>query len=378
MSSNGGLIGNVLKHSIMKNIIVLIVFLSLYSCDFRSSKANDKKFNQDLTNVTDSISQLMADFHYNPDELTTDEYLELEKKVYTLANSVQSKQEFIDGFNELWKEGPFSHVLLGLSERSAEEMADFIDTLRVGDQNVTLEWKDKTALLTVMTMTGLDTYERIFEAYKEIVKNNANALIIDVRNNPGGTFAIIPLVSHILTDSIDAGYFVSRKWWTINTRTPTYSDVQTLAPWQGWSIKSFWHDVQEAPLTRVKFGPMTLHFDGPVYVLTSNKSASATEFAVDVLAYEDNVTIVGETTAGEMLSQKMYDLPLGFQLSLPIAEYYSTRIGRIEGKGIEPDIVIDQRVALDLTISLVNGMKLNDALSKANEKMTKMHEKELE
>lgn len=358
----------------MKNIIILVIFLTLYSCDFRFSKANDKKFNQDLTNVIDSISLLMSDFHYNPNELSTVEYLELEKKVYGLTKTVQSKQEFINGFNELWKDGPFSHVSLGLAERSAEEMADFIDSLRVGDQSVTLEWKDKTAVLTVTTMTGLDTYERIFEVYQEIANNDANALIIDVRNNPGGTFAIVPLVSHILTDSIDAGYFVSRKWWTNNTKIPKFSDVQKLTPWQGWSIKSFWHDVQEDPLTRVKFGPMNPHFDGPVYVLTSNESASATEFAVDALAYEENVTIIGEITAGEMLSQKMYDLPFSFQLSLPIAEYYSTRIGRIEGKGVKPDIVIDQSVAMNLTILLINGMKLDDALSKAKEEIAKTNE----
>lgn len=349
--------------------------MTLISCDFRSSKPSHKEFNQDLIHVTDGISQLMSDFHYNPNELSTDEYLVLEKKVYDLAKTAQSKQEFMNGFNELWKDGPFSHVLLALAQRSAEEMADFIDSLRVGDQSVALEWMGKTAVLTVRTMTGLDTYERIFEAYQEIADNDANELIIDVRNNGGGTFAIVPLVSHILTDSIDAGYFVSRKWWTNNNRIPKFEDVQSLTPWQGWSIKSFWRDVQEAPLTRVKFGPMNPHFDGPVYVLSSKDSASATEFAVDALAREEKVTIIGETTAGEMLSQKMYDLPLGFQLSLPIAEYYSTRIGRIEGKGVEPEIVIDQNVAMDLTFFLLSGMKPDDALSRAKENMVRMDEK---
>ena len=55
-----------------------------------------------------------------------------------------------------------------------------------------------------------------------------------------------------------------------------------------------WHDVQEEPLTRVKFGPMDPHYDGPVYVLTSKVSASATEFAVDALSTINNVTIIGE------------------------------------------------------------------------------------
>jgi len=59
---------------------------------------------------------------------------------------------------------------------------------------------------------------------------------------------------------------------------------------------------------------------------------------------------------------------------LPIAEYYSTRIGRIEGKGVKPDIAIDQRVAMDLAISLINGVKLEDAIEEAKQKVDKMND----
>ena len=119
---------------------------------------------------------------------------------------------------------------------------------------------------------------------------------------------------------------------------------------------------------------MSPNFDGPVYVLTSNESASAAEFAVDAIANEESVTIIGETTAGEMLSQKMYDLPFSFQLSVPIAEYYSNRIGRIEGHGVEPDIAIDQGVALDLAFSLINGKELEDVLPKLQMKIDRQME----
>jgi len=314
----------------------------------------------------------MSKYHYNPKELTTNEYLSLEKKVKALANTAQTKEEFLKGFNDLWKEGPFSHVTLGVSKKTAHEMAEFFDTLRVGEQSVSLQWIEKTAILTVNTMMGVDTKERIFEAYREIAKNKVQSLIIDLRNNDGGTFAGVPLVGHVLTDTIDVGIFVSRKWWENNTREPGPADVQNLIPWEGWSLKTFWEDIQKDPLTRVQFNPMHPHFDGYVYVLTSNKSASAAEFTIDALAQEDKVTIIGETTAGEMLSQKLYDLPHGFQLSLPIAEYYSIRMGRIEGKGVKPVIAIDQNVALDLALSLINGVKLEDALAAAKLKIDQM------
>jgi C-terminal processing protease CtpA/Prc len=293
--------------------------------------------------------------------------------VKNLAKTALTKQEFVEGFNQLWQEGPFSHVALSLNEKTANEMAEFLDKMRVGNQAVSLKWINKTAILTVNTMMGVDTKERVIEAYREISENETKSLIIDLRNNKGGTFAGIPLVGHILTDSIDAGIFVSRKWWGNNTKEPELEDVQDLTPWQGWSLKSFWKDIQEVPLTRIQFTPMHPQFNGNVYVLISKETASAAEFTVDALAHEKKVTIIGEPTAGEMLSQKMFDLPHGFQLSLPIAEYYSTRIGRIEGKGVKPDIAIDQRVALDLAFSLINGMQLEEALKEINQKIAKMN-----
>ena len=46
----------------------------------------------------------------------------------------------------------------------------------------------------------------------------------------------------------------------------------------------------------------------------------------------------------------MYDVPGGFQLSLPIADYYSVANGRIEGVGIKPDIASDAADALKVAL----------------------------
>jgi C-terminal processing protease CtpA/Prc len=87
-----------------------------------------------------------------------------------------------------------------------------------------------------------------------------------------------------------------------------------------------------------------------VYVLTSERTASAAELATDALKGANRAIIIGENTAGEMLSQKIYDIPGGLQLSLPIADYYSAVNGRIEGVGIKPDIETDAADALDVAL----------------------------
>lgn len=356
----------------MKYIPIILVLTSLYSCNSQTTEKNNKLSQQEFVTLTDSISVLMHTYLYNPKELASEAYINLRKEIQNLAEVAQTKQDFINGFNKLWNDGPFSHIRLSIAERPAAEMADFIDNLKMGDQAVALEWSDKTAILTVTTMTGTDTKDLVYDAFHKINNRKPEFLIIDLRNNTGGTFAGVPLIGHVLTSSVDGGMFVSQKWWNEHTKAPGIDDVLNLEPWEGWSIKSFWHDVQMDPLTRVKFKPMFPHFDGQVYVLTSNKTASAAEFTADALAQSEQVTLIGEPTAGEMLSQKMFDLPYGFQLSLPIADYYSIRIGRIEGKGVKPDILINQNAALDVALSLINGDKLEDALTKAQLKVEKL------
>lgn len=358
----------------MKYIPFILTLVILNSCNSQTTKKSDTLSRHEFLALTDSIAILMHTYLYNPKELAAKEYIRLEKEVRNLCRTVQTKQGFINGFNELWKHGPFSHIRLDMAERPATEMADFIDNLNMGGHAVSLDWTDETAILTLTTMTGVDTKNLVFDAFHQIEKRKPDFLIIDLRNNPGGTFAGVPLIGHILSDFVDLGMFVSQKWWKEHNEVPGIDDVMDLEPWEGWSIKTFWHDIQEEPLTRVRSIHMSPHFEGHVYVLVSDQTASAAEFTADALAQSEQVTLIGETTAGEMLSQKMFDLPFGFQLSLPIADYYSTRIGRIEGIGVEPNILIDQNVAKNVALSLINGEKVEDVLKKVQSEIEKKDE----
>jgi carboxyl-terminal processing protease len=300
--------------------------------------------------VAVEISETMRAYHYNPAELDSAEYRRVEAAVAELANSASSDEEFVNGFQEIWRNGPFSHVVLNVAQQTAGELADYLDTIRIGGGGALLTWQDDIAVLTVNTMMGLDTIEEIDAAYVEIAEKETKALIIDLRENGGGAFAILPLVSHLLTSPFDAGGFVSQPWNAENKGGPSRADLEAVDPWLGWSIKTFWADVQTHPVTRVRFLPAEPVFDGPVYVLTSEYTASAAELATDALKGSGRAVIIGENTAGEMLSQKIYDIPGGFHLSLPIADYYSAISGRIEGVGIAPDIETDAADALEVAL----------------------------
>jgi len=329
----------------------VIVFTITGICITGLSHADEPvRLDTDYSEVVAAINETMRAYHYNPAELDTPEYRRVEAAVTELGDVATSDEKFMKGFREIWENAPFSHVEINVAKQTAEDLADYLDTMRIGGGGALLAWRGDAAVLTVNTMMGLDTIEEIDAAYAEIAERDASALIIDLRENGGGAFAVRPLVSHLLSKPFDAGSFISQPWNAAHDREPSRADMEAVDPWEGWSIKAFWADVQTDPVTRISFSPAEPVFDGPVYVLTSKRTASAAELAADALNGANRAIIIGENTAGEMLSQKIYDIPGGLQLSLPVADYYSAVNGRIEGVGIKPDIETDAADAFDVAL----------------------------
>jgi carboxyl-terminal processing protease len=290
----------------------------------------------DLPALAQEIDATLQAYHYDPSELTGSEYFAARDAVNRLAETATDQQAFLDGFRAIWSDGPYSHVLLQPGRGSAADTAAFLDTMEVGAGAVNLSWDGDIAILEVTTMMGVDTILAIDQAYDDIRDQNAGGLIIDLRENGGGAFAVKPLIEHVITTPVDAGAFVARAWNAERDQAPTLADAADVEPWQGWSILSFWDHVQTEALTRLRFEPDGAGFEGPVYVLTSARTASAAELAADALKASGRATLIGETTAGEMLSQSLFDMPGGLHFYLPIADYYSFAHGRIEGRGVEP------------------------------------------
>lgn len=330
----------------MRGRILVFLFLLLMISPTSAQSSDDL----DLNVLAKAINSTMRANHFDPSELEREEYLRTEARIIKLGDTATSEEDFLNGFTEIWSDGPFSHVILQKAQQSAEDTAAYLDQLRIGGGGATLSWDENIALLTVNTMMGLDTIEEIEAAYDVIVEKNARAVIIDLRNNPGGAFAILPLVQHIIDEPLEAGGFISQRWNTEMDRAPTLADALAVEPWQGWSIRTFWADVQDNTITRIRFEPDPEGFKGPVYVLVSQQTASAAELAADALQASGRALLIGEVSAGQMLSQKMFDLPGGYQLYLPIADYYSFHGGRIEGVGVKPDILADSAEAMNIAL----------------------------
>jgi len=300
--------------------------------------------------AAESINDTIRDNHYRRSELDSTAYRQIEKDALALGEKAASADEFMNGFNALWRKGPFSHVGLRKAEEPAADRIARLDTQLAGEGAVSLAWNAGCAILTVNTMNGPDTIEAIDQAYAEIVDRKAEKLIIDLRRNGGGAFAVVPLIGHLIDKPIDAGVFVIGSWYADLREPPGPVDFAAASPWRGYSVKAFQAEVMTRPLTSYRIDPMEPLFRGPVIVLTSSRSLSAAEIAADALKSSGRATIVGEKTPGAVLSSKLFDIPGGFHLRVPIADYYSIKGGRLEGIGVTPDIPVSADQAMDIAL----------------------------
>lgn len=310
---------------------------------------------RDYRAILSTFDQVVASKIFSPDDLQTPGYLDFRQLFGEIAELATDDLDLLLGFHFAWESDPFSHFQLRRSHQSAEEMFAFFDSYRVGFEAATVEFDGNTAILKVRTMMGADTIEQIEAAYQKIAEQDVDTLIIDLRGNGGGAFAVKPLVEYVIDQPVDAGYFLSQVWNRSHERLPTSDEAFAAPVWAGWSIISFWTDVQEQDILRVQFTPQQPNFDGDVYILVDEVSASATELAVDAFRASGVSTLVGRNTAGEMLSQSMFDVGEGFVISLPVADYYSFEYGRIEGQGVPVDVEADSASALDVTRKLIEA-----------------------
>ena len=85
----------------------------------------------------------------------------------------------------------------------------------------------------------------------------------------------------------------------------------------------------------------TKPYDGKIVLLVDRHTASAAEM-VTIFAKENHLaTIVGEKTAGRLLSATSVKVGHGFRLALPTGAYFTWNGTALEGSPIEPDVIAD-------------------------------------
>jgi carboxyl-terminal processing protease len=190
-------------------------------------------------------------------------------------------------------------------------------------------------------LVGVEVANEISRAVEELGK--IDSLIIDLRGNTGGGIGALRIISLLTPGRIPVGFALPRSRVTPNLD----SEKQQFLRFGSIpaSKKALWSlALQFAPamLTKRPIVPQTEElggkaFHGRVSLLVDRHTASAAEMIV-AFARENNLArIVGEKTAGRLLSATSVKVGQGFRLALPTGAYYTWKGTVLEGTPIEPD-----------------------------------------
>ncbi len=158
-----------------------------------------------------------------------------------------------------------------------------------------------------------------------LLEQDAQALILDLRGNPGGLLDQAVSVSDLF---LDEGLILTQ-------RSRSGKDI---------SYRSTNGQVAEQL---------------PLVVVMDELSASASEVVAGALRDRDRAIIIGRTSFGKGSVQHVYDLADGSQLRLTVAVWYTPGEIPIQGQGLEPDIVVvlpDEDTAIEQDIFIETAL----------------------
>lgn len=151
------------------------------------------------------------------------------------------------------------------------------------------------------------TADELSKALDELQKQGMQALVLDLRNNPGG----------LLNSAVD----VCAQFLPPNTKV-----VST----QG-RVASQQHDYSTS-------GAKKERPNFPMVVLINEGSASGAEIVAGALKDLHRAVLVGETTFGKGSVQNVMQLPDGSAVRFTTAKYYTPSKQVIQGNGVTPNI----------------------------------------
>jgi len=153
------------------------------------------------------------------------------------------------------------------------------------------------------------TAEELSKALDELQKQGMQALILDLRNNPGG----------LLNSAVD----VCAQFLPPNTK---------IVSTQG-RVASQQHDYSTSGVKKER--P-----NFPMVLLVNEGSASGAEIVAGALKDLHRAVLVGETTFGKGSVQNVMQLPDGSAVRLTTAKYYTPSKQVIQSNGVAPNIKV--------------------------------------
>lgn len=200
------------------------------------------------------------------------------------------------------EEGTTVHLTV-VREGETDYLEFDVERHRIESPTVNYEMYDNGVGYIQITEFDEVTTDQFTEALAVIKGSGAKGLILDLRSNPGGS---LPVVVDIARSILPKGLIV---------------------------------------YTEDKYGKREEYtcdgkneLDIPMVVLINGNSASASEILAGAIKDYNKGTLIGTTTFGKGIVQRVLPLTDGTALKLTISSYYTPKGNNIHGIGIDPDI----------------------------------------
>ncbi|WP_404342716.1 S41 family peptidase [Pseudoalteromonas mariniglutinosa] len=242
----------------------------------------------------------------------------------TAVNSHSVVGKSINHVAKLIRNSPSKVVQLSISRATNETLEFGIKREQINLESVT-SYLDESgiALVTINVFNNHTLHDLAKQIVKMQMHNDhpLSGLVIDLRDNPGGTLQSAVEISDLFLDS---GTIVTTKGRFVDANhhySAKYGDIIGGAP---------------------------------IVVLLNHNSASAAEILAAALRDNQRATLIGAQSYGKGSVQSL--IPLGngnTALKLTTAKYYTPAGESIEGRGIRPDMLINQSMLSEINQDVI-------------------------
>lgn len=177
---------------------------------------------------------------------------------------------------------------------------------------------DNVDVVALYTFTR-ESVQQIYDLFATSEKNNRDAIIIDLRGNPGG-----------LLDSATeiASMILPKNTVLVREKPGIENTAEDIFRSEGYNV---------------------VDTNTRLVVLLNEGSASASEILAGALQDHERATIVGSKSFGKGSVQEIVDLGDGSGIKITVAKWYTPDNVSISETGIVPDIIIEDSNPLDTT-----------------------------
>ena len=213
--------------------------------------------------------------------------------------------------------------------RDNEEKEYTIKKGTVDIPSVTSKMIDKDNKIGYISISifSSNTYKEFNKALEKLEKNNMKALVIDVRNNPGGHLDQVSDIIDLFLNKNDVMYQIKNN----GKKKRVYAATNSKRKYK-------------------------------IAVLINKNSASASEILAAALKDSYNSSVVGVNSYGKGSVQKQYKLSNGSSIKYTVKKWYTPKGESIDKKGVEPTEIIEQSENYFNNPSIDNDTQLQKAI----------------